>query len=106
LERITRMGRGLLASDISLTILNEARTDIPHRESEGYGDEIQDQTFHPVGERQGGHQRRTEIHGPVQEADLMRENLPFKGKFDVIFCRNVMIYFDNFTRPEPCGQAQ
>lgn len=30
--------------------------------------------------------------------NLMEKNLPFKKKFHVIFCRNVMIYFDNTTR--------
>lgn len=30
--------------------------------------------------------------------NLMTENFPFKRKFHVIFCRNVMIYFDNVTK--------
>ena len=30
--------------------------------------------------------------------NLMEERLPFKKKFHIIFCRNVMIYFDNSTR--------
>ena len=30
--------------------------------------------------------------------NLMEEKLPFKKNFQVIFCRNVMIYFDNNTR--------
>lgn len=30
--------------------------------------------------------------------NFMNETFPFKNKFDVIFCRNVMIYFDNVTK--------
>ncbi len=30
--------------------------------------------------------------------NLMQESFPFKRKFHVIFCRNVMIYFDNETK--------
>ncbi|MDP4092418.1 MAG: protein-glutamate O-methyltransferase CheR [Bacillota bacterium] len=32
--------------------------------------------------------------------NLMEEYFPFKKKFHVIFCRNVMIYFDNKTKTE------
>ncbi|MDF2605961.1 MAG: cheR3 [Bacillales bacterium] len=32
--------------------------------------------------------------------NLMEKNFPFKKKFHVIFCRNVMIYFDNKTKDE------
>jgi len=30
--------------------------------------------------------------------NLMHDSFPFKGKFHFIFCRNVMIYFDNKTK--------
>ncbi|MFZ5944951.1 MAG: CheR family methyltransferase [Bacillota bacterium] len=35
-----------------------------------------------------------------RQFNLMEERFPFKRKFHVIFCRNVMIYFDNKTKAE------
>lgn len=32
--------------------------------------------------------------------NLMETRMPFKKKFQVVFCRNVMIYFDNKTRDD------
>ncbi|MCL2235685.1 MAG: protein-glutamate O-methyltransferase CheR [Defluviitaleaceae bacterium] len=36
--------------------------------------------------------------------NLMEEKMPFKRKFQVIFCRNVMIYFDADTRAAICSR--
>jgi chemotaxis protein methyltransferase CheR len=35
-----------------------------------------------------------------RKLNLVESNFPFKRKFHVIFCRNVMIYFDNNTKDQ------
>ncbi len=48
----------------------------------------------------------TQVHEQIKKLvlyrrlNLMRSDFPFRGKFHVIFCRNVMIYFDHPTRQE------
>lgn len=39
-----------------------------------------------------------------RKLNLMNNSFPFKGKFDVIFCRNVMIYFDQKTQADVMGK--
>lgn len=36
--------------------------------------------------------------------NFMNDTFPFKNKFDIIFCRNVMIYFDNPTKDDLVGK--
>ena len=49
---------------------------------------------------------KSEIHDKIKKEvifrkfNLMEEIFPFKKKFHVIFCRNVMIYFDEKTKNE------
>lgn len=90
---------GILATDISERVLAQARKGV-------YGDESVSKL--PPGLRHGYFDRAGADEWSVREKvrrmvlyrklNLMREDFPFKGKFHIIFCRNVMIYFDTPTR--------
>lgn len=50
----------------------------------------------PAGEP--GYQVNAKLQAAVQFGRLnLMKNYPFKGRFDIIFCRNVLIYFDKDT---------
>jgi chemotaxis protein methyltransferase CheR len=92
----------ILASDISTKILAEARAGIyEERDAEKLSRAILNRYFQkqrtPAGIR---YQVTDETRRLVTFARLNLATPPFpmKGPFDVIFCRNVMIYFDNTVR--------
>ncbi len=90
---------GILATDISGRVLQIAQ----------HGIYTEDSLSHLPKPYRQRYFKRTEagswavvdsIKGMVvfRKFNLMRRTFPFNGKFDVIFCRNVMIYFDKATR--------
>ncbi len=90
---------GVLATDISDQVLGKAKLGM-------YGDEqverIPPQVKYKYFSRQkaGGWLVNEPLKKQVtfRRFNLMNKQFPFKSPFQVIFCRNVMIYFDSETR--------
>ena len=101
----SRWNAGLLATDISADALGVAAAGL-------YPDERISQL--PVAVRNKYFIRRPEGQWAVSDRikkeivfrrfNLMNSTFPFKKPFDVIFCRNVMIYFDSPTRKALVGR--
>ena len=89
----------VLATDISERVLNEAKL--------GIYPNVRLETIPPIW-RMNYFQHLDENNSVIKDDikkevlyrkfNLMEKNFPFKKKFHVIFCRNVMIYFDNETK--------
>lgn len=92
------------ATDISTRILTKATNAI-------YGDEVVKRIPLPLqikyfrkgfGPQEGYYRVKDDLRAKVQfqYLNLLEGEPPFKDLFQVIFCRNVMIYFDNATQTE------
>ncbi|MGE5329401.1 MAG: CheR family methyltransferase [Deltaproteobacteria bacterium] len=89
----------VLATDISETALKKAVNGIyTSEEIEGLPDIWKSKYLNELGD--GKYQVVDEIRNQVifSPFNLMEEVYPFKKDLHVIFCRNVMIYFDNETK--------
>jgi chemotaxis protein methyltransferase CheR len=96
---IDRGDFALLGTDISLAALGAARAgayaeqklaELPQAWRSAYFREAGNGLFEVSSEL-----RRMVL---FKRLNLMVEPYPFKGSFDVVFCRNVMIYFDQASR--------
>ncbi|MCG8337145.1 MAG: protein-glutamate O-methyltransferase CheR [Proteobacteria bacterium] len=90
---------GLLATDISNDALNtamqgiyteERMSQVPKKYKHSYFDKIGPDRYQVK-----DHLKQEVLY---RRFNLMNEKFPFKKPFHVIFCRNVMIYFDQATR--------
>lgn len=98
-ERMKRPERVILATDISLTALENAqrgeyaaerlRELVPEKRSRYF-------QLTPTGTYRVKDDLRSVIL--FKRLNLMSDTYPFKGRFQIIFCRNVMIYFDKPTK--------
>lgn len=89
----------ILATDISTNVLNKAKLGIYENEQlKGLSKEYITKYSKKISnnESQVNEKIRNEII--FRKYNLMQEPFPFKKKFHVIFCRNVMIYFNTETK--------
>ncbi|MFH0883868.1 MAG: protein-glutamate O-methyltransferase CheR [bacterium] len=90
---------GILATDISVTALEKAIRGVYTPENVNHlPDKLKINYMQQLPD--GNWEVRDEIRQMVvyRRLNLMRPDFPFKGSFQVVFCRNVMIYFDRPTR--------
>ena len=90
---------GILATDISTAILSKAVAGKYLKENiEKLPPSIKNNNFLKISPEVW--EVKPEIKSIItfRRLNLMRPVFPFKGKFHIIFCRNVMIYFDVSTR--------
>lgn len=98
------MDTGVLATDISREALDEGRIgrypvarfrEVPKAYIGRYFKHIDAETYEAL----------PSIHDMIlfKRLNLMAATYPFKGDFDVVFCRNVMIYFDAEARKTLLG---
>ncbi len=99
---IAKLDVRILATDIDPEVIAFAREAVyPKRLLGGVGPDLLARYFDPVGSPGGDPQFRAgaSLTGMIRykELNLLRE-WPMRGRFNVIFCRNVVIYFDAATQ--------
>jgi chemotaxis protein methyltransferase CheR len=106
LEAIRQMPRGpapwdlrVLATDISTKMLVTARAAVyPEKSLATVPGDYRQRYFVPTGDGEL-FQVSTDVRNAVRFRHLnLMDTWPFKGPFDFVFCRNVMIYFDKKTQ--------
>jgi chemotaxis protein methyltransferase CheR len=92
----------ILATDISTTILEKARAGTyPEAKMAGVNPQLRSRYFTVSG---SGSNKVYTVNDTLasmitfSRLNLSKPPFPMKGPFDLIFCRNVMIYFDNIVR--------
>ena len=92
----------LVASDIDTKVLENARKGVYRSDAmKGVSDErLRKYFLRGKGSNEGLVQVRPELRRLIDffQLNLVKDGWPFQEAFDIVFCRNVMIYFDAQTQ--------
>ena len=92
---------GVLATDISERALHHAKAGIYTKESlKKIPVQLRNKFFVSLSDNEVKVNSALQKEVTYRRFNLMNTRFPFKEKFHVIFCRNVMIYFDNDTKDQ------
>ncbi len=96
----------ILATDIDSNVVATAAAGIyPTNRQQGLSEARLKRFFTNAGGGADNLRVKDEVRGMIRFAPLnLMEQWPFKGPFDVIFCRNVVIYFDKETQSRLFGR--
>lgn len=96
----------ILATDIDSSVVATASAGVyPANRQQGVGDSRLKRWFTPSAGPGGAMRVKDEVRDLIRFAPLnLMGEWPFKGPFDVIFCRNVVIYFDKATQGRLFGR--
>ncbi|SDE07556.1 CheR family methyltransferase [Sporomusa acidovorans] len=95
----------ILATDIASRVLEKAVSGIyQNNELTGLPPAWEKKYFEKRNESERTVRRSIQSEIIFRKFNLMEPVFPFKKKFHVIFCRNVMIYFDHQTKRELIGK--
>jgi chemotaxis protein methyltransferase CheR len=98
-DRLDSLDLGVLASDVSLSVLAAAGEGrYPANRLQEVPPRLLAKYFRSAGEENYEIARSLRKHILFKKLNLIGDSYPFKGSFDFVFCRNVMIYFDEPTR--------
>ncbi len=105
MEKIKNLGGWdfkMLATDISTKVLKKCQVGVYQKKQlEELSPLLRDKYFDAVVEdNEKKYMIKEEVKSLIsfRRFNLITSKFPFKGKFDIIFCRNVMIYFDRPTQ--------
>lgn len=98
-DDISKINIGILATDISVSALEKAKTGVyPPDKLSQIPPVYRQRHFRPLND--GSWEVKQSLREMVlfRRLNLIRPDYPFKGLFQAVFCRNVMIYFDQATQ--------
>ncbi len=86
----------ILATDISVASLEKASNGVYQTPSLAHVPPLYRQKYFNAPSKDGNFYIKPFLKNMIlfRRLNLMRNSYPFKGRFDIIMCRNVMIYFD------------